>query len=152
MLQNGRAGATPLLPRCRERVTAFATMLDRVHTISDYHDGPRSGIADFAGKPHDYQCEFDDAAQDYSDIFCLTPMDEGTFRLAMEKWSIWLRWEAAFKAGRTSLDTHPALPAERARYQELDQMVNRHVDLARSAAFRVRGRFRADGVEWTRLD
>ncbi|HEY4922241.1 MAG TPA: hypothetical protein VII40_19220 [Xanthobacteraceae bacterium] len=152
MLQNGRAGATPLLPRCRERVTAFVTMLARIHTISDYYDGPRSGIADFDGKPHCYECEFDHAADDYSDIFRLTPIDDRTFQLVMEQWDIWLRWEAAFKAGRTSLDTHPAIPVERMRYEELDRIINGQIDLARSAAFRVRGRFLAGGVEWSRFD
>jgi hypothetical protein len=55
-------------------------------TITDYYDGPLNGIANFLGKPHFYERIFDAAQDDYSDMYRLTPVDEPTFRLAMEDW------------------------------------------------------------------
>ena len=42
---------------------------ERVHTVLDYYDGPRKGVADFEGQPHLYECIFDDANDNYSDSF-----------------------------------------------------------------------------------
>jgi len=33
---------------------------ERVYTMTDYYDGPRKGIADFEGRPHLYEAEWDD--------------------------------------------------------------------------------------------
>jgi hypothetical protein len=33
---------------------------ERVHTMTDYYDGPRGGIADFRGTPHLYESEWRD--------------------------------------------------------------------------------------------
>ena len=48
---------------------------EAVFTITDYHDGPRKGIANYHGQPHFYECIFDDAKDDYSELFWLTPLD-----------------------------------------------------------------------------
>ena len=32
---------------------------EHVHTVLDYYDGPRKGVADFDGQPHLYDCIFD---------------------------------------------------------------------------------------------
>jgi len=90
-----------------------------VYTVTDYYDGPRGGIADFRGKPHVYSSVWDKAADDWSNTFFLQQVDDETFRLALEDWAIWCRWERAFHAGETTLATHPALPAERTRHDEL---------------------------------
>ena len=57
-----------------------------VFTVSDYYDGPRSGIANYRGNPHYYECVFDDNNEEYSNIFQLMPVDEESFRLALEDW------------------------------------------------------------------
>jgi hypothetical protein len=33
---------------------------EKVYTMTDYYDGPRRGIADFDGRPHFYDSEWDD--------------------------------------------------------------------------------------------
>jgi hypothetical protein len=35
---------------------------ERVHTMTDYYDGPRKGLANFEGMPHLYEAEWDDQA------------------------------------------------------------------------------------------
>ena len=93
--------------------------LDRVYTVTDYYDGPRGGVADYGGQPHYYECQFDESKVDWSDIFLLKPLDAETFQLALEDWDIWERWNAAREEGKVGLDTHPALPAERERHDEI---------------------------------
>jgi hypothetical protein len=89
-----------------------------VFTVTDYYDGPRSGIANFRGKPHLYECIFDQTANDYTDTYLLTPVSDEMFSLAMEDWQIWKRWEVA-RAGHATVDSHPALPDDRARHEEI---------------------------------
>ncbi|MBW4623787.1 MAG: hypothetical protein KME17_31050 [Cyanosarcina radialis HA8281-LM2] len=90
-----------------------------VHTMTDYYDGPRRGIADYQGQPHIYESTFKDLNDGFTDIFRLSPIPKDVFALALEDCEIWLRWETACQNGATSLDTHPALPAERDRHSEM---------------------------------
>ena len=41
----------------------------------------------------------------------------------MEDWEIWLRWERAFKQGETTQETHPVLPEDRQRHEELENIL-----------------------------
>lgn len=100
-------------------MAAFET----AHTMTDYYDGPRGGVADFRGAPHLYESQFSNTANNYTDTFHLSPISPDVFRLALEDWAIWLRWEAAYKRGDTPHETHPALPADRARHEELEQIL-----------------------------
>ena len=128
---------------------------ERVHTMTDYYDGPRGGIADFSGRPHLYTSRFDDL-RGYLDVFELRAVYDETFRLAIEDWEIWLRWEDAFHAGRATLETHPALPMDRARHDELAPMLAKRLAALDGPTIVARGEFRpAPGqleVRWTVLD
>ena len=92
---------------------------ETVHTVTDFYDGPRAGIADFRGEPHYYQSAWDDLNSKWLDNFLLWPVREHVFALALEDWWIWLRWETAFHSGITTQSTHPALPAESTRHETL---------------------------------
>src|SRR4051794_13023977 len=88
---------------------------ERVFTMCDYYDGPRHGVALFEGVPHMY-----DAERDHGDTaYVLRPIDEATLAIAVEAWAIWLRWEDAFHAGTAPEGSHPSLPEDRARHDEL---------------------------------
>ena len=78
---------------------------EMVYTITDWYDGARAGVADLKGKPHYYECRWDDAQDDWSEIWLLKPIDHETFRLALEDWQIWERWRAAFDAARATIET-----------------------------------------------
>jgi hypothetical protein len=112
-----------------------------VHTVDDYYDGARRGIAEFEGNPHYYECQFDVDRHEYSSVFRLTPITNEVFELAMERNRIWLRWSAAFKNGQVTIETHPALPEERPRYDELTRILDDHVAGARTASFLAEGIF-----------
>lgn len=91
-----------------------------VYTITDWYDGARAGIADFGGRPHYYQCKVDYGPDE---DYLLSPLTDELFQLAMEDWAIWLRWEAAFDAGQTSIETHPALPEDTLRHAEITALL-----------------------------
>ena len=88
-----------------------------------YYDGPRQGIANYLGSPHFYDCIFSDQKRDYTCMYHLTPMTDQVFRLALEDWAIWKRWEHAFKSGNTGMDTHPALPEDEVRHREIEALL-----------------------------
>jgi hypothetical protein len=64
---------------------------EKVHTMTDYYDGPRGGVADFNGLPVIYQSEFTDIDSKKADIFLLQPIGEQALQHALEGWEIWLR-------------------------------------------------------------
>jgi hypothetical protein len=92
---------------------------ERVYTMTDFFKGPREGIADCDAEPHLFTSQYRDLDGVSPDVFWLTPVDAETLALALEDWQIWRRWEAAYNAGLTNNETHPALDADRARHQEL---------------------------------
>jgi hypothetical protein len=111
-----------------------------VHTMTDYYDGPRGGIADYHGKPHLYQ-SLDQETPDGLNVFLLQPVDEDTFRLAKEDWAIWCRWEHAYHNRRATEDTHPALPEERNRHEELKALLEPRLTVDEKRTFKMKGRF-----------
>jgi hypothetical protein len=96
---------------------------ETVHTMPDFYDGPRAGIANYEGVPHYYESQWNDRGDDGVDSYALWRIPGPAFELALESWWIWLRWETAFYRGEASRDTHPALPEDRARNDELEQIL-----------------------------
>ena len=122
----------------RSQMTEF----ERVYTMTDYYDGPRGGIASVNGRPHVYTSIFDSSEDEYSDVFELRLVDDTTLQLALEDWEIWLRWEDAHRAGVASLETHPALPADRLRHDEIAPILAARLAALTSPAVRARAEFR----------
>ncbi len=118
-------------------------MFEPVYTMTDFYDGPRRGLASFQGQPYLYQSRFSDIDSDCNDTFLLSPVSPETLELALESWCIWLRWEAAFREGRTTEETHPSLPADSARSAELDIELAARLKIDESAAVCALGNFRA---------
>jgi hypothetical protein len=114
---------------------------ERVYTIWDYYDGPRSGLADYRGRPHYYECSWNDAADDWNESYLLTPVESETLTLALEQWGIWRQWEHAHQRGEASSDTHPALSGQDSRYHELEAILKSRIDATSAASLRARGIF-----------
>jgi hypothetical protein len=128
---------------------------ERVYTMTDYYDGPRGGIASFNGKPHAYASLFDTSEEDYSDTFELRPVDDETLRLALEDWEIWIRWQDAYRAGLVSIESHPALPTDRERHDEITPILVARLEALSGPVVRARAIFRptpghadAEGGRW----
>jgi len=112
---------------------------ERVHSMPGYYDGPVLGVADFEGQPHVYYRidELDDPT------FALKPIPAALMPLVLEDWQIWLRWQAAFNAGRTPKETHPSLPEDRARDKELETALEALYRVDPVGALRAHATFRA---------
>lgn len=95
--------------------------------ITDWYDGARKGVADLHGKPHYFENCWDEKKQYWTDVLLLRLLDEETFALAQEDWSIWRRWEQAYKEGRTAQEAHPCLPDDRARHLELEALLSKRL-------------------------
>jgi hypothetical protein len=139
-------------------------MFERVLTMTDYYDGPRAGIAELDGVPHFYESEWSNSEDSYTDVFKLSPVPDEILPLALEGWQIWRRWEAAFHQGKTLQETHPALPEDRARHEELAVLLSGRLGVNSARAIRACGTFRRRPdqsesgagwplleVEWTRV-
>ena len=99
--------------------------MDKIYTVDDYYDGPVSGVADLNGKPHYYECIFDEETDEYSKVYRLSPISENTLRLVQEQWDIWLRWNETFKDGKIKISTHPALPEDEERCSEIEALTKK---------------------------
>ena len=98
-------------------------MFETVYALWSYCDGPREGVADYQGHPHVFVSEWNEQADDYGDAFLLKPISDETFRLVMEDWCIFRRWEVAVSQGLTTFDTHPASKDDWIRTEELKQLL-----------------------------
>jgi hypothetical protein len=112
-----------------------------VHTMTDWYDGARAGIANLNGVPHYYECRWDDTKSRWSEVYLLNKIDDETFQLAIEDWQIWLRWEKAFHEGRTTQETHPALPEDRERHKELEEILARRLVIYEKGIVKAKGEF-----------
>ena len=120
---------------------------EEVFTVTDYYDGPREGVANFRGQPHFYECIFDGIKGDYSDLYRLTPLSLRIFELAKEDWAIWKKWEAAYHSGKTTFDSHPALSEDRARHEEIREVLDPALTTNEAVCVTQRGSFKRLGSE-----
>jgi hypothetical protein len=116
---------------------------ERVHTVSEYYDGPRDGMADYLGAPHRYKSVWDAAADDWTETFELIPVDAETFRLEIERWQIWRAWERAFHLGQAAQESHPGYGGKNARYDELGKLVGARMASLKPLEVHVTASFRA---------
>jgi hypothetical protein len=100
---------------------------ETVHTMTDWYDGPRRGVAIVQGQPHLYVSCWTNIDADCDDIFLLSPITEDLFSAALEDWAIWKRWEFAHKNGNASIETHPALPADLERHMEIEKILTQRL-------------------------
>lgn len=121
-------------------------MFELVYTVTDYYDGPRAGIANLCGTPHLYEAEWDSEIDDYADTFLLKPVDAETLTLAVEDWAIWQRWDDAFHRGLTDRESHPALPGDRKRHEELKGLLAGRLEVDSGSSVRMLGEFRVRAV------
>jgi hypothetical protein len=135
-----------------DRSNATRTGFELVYTMTDYYDGPRRGVADYVGMPHLYESEWDDLKDDYAFTFRLSPIGPDVLKAELEAWAIWRRWETAFHQGLATIDTHPALPEDRARYDELALFLADHLQIDDAKVIRAHGEFEArEDPDWSVL-
>ena len=119
---------------------------ETVHTVDDYYDGPRSGIADFGGRPYFFRSVYLDTEtwDPNEDRFELSPVAPEVRDLAVEAFLLWQRWQVAEFAGAApeSDEGDPrVLPGDRPRYEELQRLLAAHLRTDPVQRIVVRGEF-----------
>jgi len=114
---------------------------ERIYCVWDFWDVPREGIANFQGRPHVYKCQFSEAEDEWTDLFWLMEIDPDLLALDQERMVIFSRWNLEFEAGKAALESHPALPQDRARLAELQQAIGTRLQLVPERAATKRAYF-----------
>jgi hypothetical protein len=115
--------------------------MDTVHAIWDFYDRPRTGVASFLGQPNYFFCQWDDAADDYSCNYALSPIDADTFELVLQQSAIWQKWELAFHAGQVSSESHPSFGGRDPRYDQLQVLLQARIEALPTSSSIVQAKF-----------
>jgi len=104
---------------------------EKVHTMDEYYDGPRSGLADYCGEPHYYRSVYLDTQPFYDDEdrFELSPVSPEVLAAGIEAQQIFERWDA-IRPTPVAADDFGALPAERTRQTELTEFLRQSFSAA----------------------
>ncbi|WP_395292266.1 hypothetical protein ACF9IK_00610 [Kitasatospora hibisci] len=127
---------------------------ERVHAESEWHDGPRAGLADVHGMPHYFQGHNYDHA-DEADEYLVWPASEAAVVLEREQWAIFVRWNERYQAGTVGPESHPGQGGIDARYDELALLLKPHRQvpddvrrLVGELRFDAGARYRIDGLDY----
>ena len=99
-------------------------VMDFVYSF-DWYDGPRSGVADYDGRPHYFESQWADIDHIDEDWFKLSPISQEVFELELEREHLWDKYAAASAIGILGPEHHPFLPSDRPRGEELIQILEK---------------------------
>lgn len=132
---------------------------ERVHTIWDYYDGVRSGIADHEGAPHYFECTGNWV--NAPGPFRLSPVSSEFMQHALLTWEIYQSWERKHAEGAVSDETHPGHRGIDIEYDKSQAWLDQHVKLLTASPALFTAKFRRVGqlpwmlskleVKWTRV-
>jgi hypothetical protein len=123
-----------------------------VYTINEYWDGPRLGVANVSSQPHIHESRFNSDKDDFEDLYFVSPIEPELLALIFEDWDIWNRWSEAFDRGETSKETHPALPQDRARHDEVTNLIGERFKTDPADCRRLKPTFRSVHLGWNGME
>ncbi|MFJ9519314.1 hypothetical protein ACIRPK_13710 [Kitasatospora sp. NPDC101801] len=82
-----------------DEVQLVADGFERVYVELEWYDGPRAGLADVEGRPHYFQGN-DGNHADEADEYSVWPAANSAVELEREQWAIFARWNEHHEAGR----------------------------------------------------
>ncbi len=116
---------------------------ERVYMVWDIYDGPRTGIANVNGMPHYFSSIFDEAADEYSARFTVSPVGDEFLDRALRQWTIFRSWELQFHQGAAGLDTHPGHGGIDAEYDSTRTWLKGRMSALEPAPYSLTADFRA---------
>jgi len=116
---------------------------ERVYVEGDWFDGPRSGVADVGGVPHRFVSVFDDATDDYTDVYLVWPINEASLAMEHELWKIFVEWHKQYKQGAATTANHPAHGRISARWDELEPISRKEYKTVPEGARKALGKVEA---------
>jgi hypothetical protein len=127
-------------------------MWEPVYTINEFGDRPWLGVADVSGVPHIYSSPFNTVKDDFEDFYLVSVIRPGLFELVLEDWDIWMRWSEAFDKREASNETHPALPEDRPRHDELVRLIGTRLKVDSADAKKLNADFRNAHLGWNGME
>ena len=125
-------------------------LFEPVYTIDEWDEGPRSGVANFAGVPHYFR-----SVDESRERFELTPLPREVFELILEADALFHRWHPGphTRADKSLDGAHVAAGADRARYETLQSDIPAALEaLAPIAVVRGDFDFDPDRVRWSPVE
>jgi hypothetical protein len=116
---------------------------ERVHTVWDFYDGIRTGVADLNGVPHYFASLFDESEDDYSGNFKLYPVGPEFMQRAIRYSDIFQAWERKFRHGEADVKTHPGHGGIDAEYDQLRSWLDEQIARLQPLPTLYRAKFRA---------
>jgi len=111
----------------------------------EWYDGPKMGVADFNGNPYYFESEWNHLNDSkIIEIFRLSPVNEELLELSKESWSIWKRWENAFKKKQIEKSTHPYLPEDKIKGEKINEKLKKQLKLDKSNFFKMYAEFKPE--------
>ena len=95
-------------------------LYEPVLMVWDYWDGPREGLTQYNGQAHYFKCLLDEASDEYTELFTLSPVSASFLKISKKNWEIYKDWERRLHKGLTSLQTHPSKGDECSEYKQLE--------------------------------
>lgn len=121
---------------------------ERVHTVWDFYDGIRSGLADHEGAPHFFECTGDWTND--PGPFRLSPVSGEFMKHALLNWEIYQSWERKHVEGAVSDKTHPGRGGIDIEYDKSQAWLDQHVKLLTTLPALFNAEFRQlDRLPWT---
>ncbi len=126
---------------------------EKVHTVDVFWDGPMAGVADFDGKIHYFDVVEDDAElADGSLNYTLIALGDEIHQSISENIEIRASWQKAYDSGTTEIETEPALPEDRGRFEINRNKIHNYLLQNQSKAILKKGIFYQNEsgyeVEW----
>jgi hypothetical protein len=126
---------------------------EKVHSVDVFWDGPMAGVADFAEKIHYFDVVEDDAElADGSLNFTLIALGDEIYQSISENIEIKASWQKACDSGTAEIDTEPALPEDRDRFDVNRNKIHNYLLQNQSKAILKKGIFYQNEsgyeVEW----
>ncbi len=125
-------------------------LFEHVYTIDEWDEGPRSGVANFAGVPHYYR-----SVGESRERFELTPLPRELFELILEADALFHRWHSGphTRSGELLDGARSVDGDERARYETLQSDITAALQtLSPVAVLRGEFDFDPDRVRWSPVD
>lgn len=105
-----------------------------------------------SGVPHIYSSPFNTLKDDFEDFYLVSLIDRGLFELVLEDWDIWMRWSDVFDKREAPKETHPALPQDRPRHDELVCLIGALLNIDLANAKKLNADFRSVRRGWNGME
>tara|TARA_R110002073_G_scaffold335466_1_gene527516 strand:- start:146 stop:559 length:414 start_codon:yes stop_codon:yes gene_type:complete len=120
---------------------------EKVYTVNDYWDGPIEGVADYQGKPHKFKLLFDKNEDQYSTDYELQKISTKEFKLILQSWSLWIKWNNKEGKTKEEFDSHPVLPTDKEELEKIEAQLRELAESNDSNKFKIKGFFNRLGTE-----